>query len=96
MRRAYIVSYDIADPKRLRKVAESCEGYGDRIQYSVFRCHMTPREAVELRGQLEAAIHHREDQVLFIDLGLVDGRGQDCITAMGRAYVPPDAGAVVI
>lgn len=96
MRRAYIVSYDIADPKRLRKVAEACEGYGDRIQYSVFRCHMTRREVAELRGQLETAIHHREDQVLFVDLGLVDGRGQDCIVSMGRRYLPPDAGAVVI
>jgi CRISPR-associated protein Cas2 len=32
----YLVSYDISDPKRLRKVARSLEGFGVRLQYSVF------------------------------------------------------------
>ena len=34
----YLVSYDICDPKRLRRVARSLEGFGVRLQYSVFEC----------------------------------------------------------
>lgn len=35
-----IIAYDIADPKRLHKVAKLCEDYGMRIQYSVFECRL--------------------------------------------------------
>ncbi len=34
----YLVSYDICDPKRLRRVAKILEGFGTRLQYSVFEC----------------------------------------------------------
>ena len=30
---SYIVAYDICDPKRLRKVATTCEDFGYRKQY---------------------------------------------------------------
>lgn len=34
----YLVSYDICQPKRLRQVARVLEGFGVRLQYSVFEC----------------------------------------------------------
>src|SRR5262249_749937 len=34
----YLVAYDICNPKRLRKVATTCEDFGIRRQYSVFIC----------------------------------------------------------
>ena len=37
-RRRYLVSYDIANPKRLRRVAKLLESFGTRLQYSVFEC----------------------------------------------------------
>ena len=37
----YLVAYDIANPKRLRKVATACEDFGSRRQYSVFACRLT-------------------------------------------------------
>ena len=33
---SFLVCYDIADPKRLRKVASICEDFGYRRQKSVF------------------------------------------------------------
>ncbi len=33
--RWWLVSYDVHDPKRLRKCAKHVEGYGLRVQYSV-------------------------------------------------------------
>ena len=96
MRNAFIVSYDIVDDKRRTKVAAVCKGYGERIQYSVFRCPLSPTEQLNLERELGDIIHHGEDQVLFIDLGPTKGRGGDCIHAVGRPYVPPDDGAVIV
>ena len=36
----FLVSYDIANPRRLRRVCRLLEGAGTREQYSVFLCHM--------------------------------------------------------
>ena len=36
----YLVAYDIASPKRLRRVARVCEDYGVRIQKSIFECDL--------------------------------------------------------
>lgn len=96
MRQAYVVSYDISDPKRLRSVFKLMRGFGDHIQLSVFRCELNPSELVELRARLGDVIHHGEDQVLFVDLGPAAGRGSSCITSLGRAYTHPERHAVVV
>jgi CRISPR-associated protein Cas2 len=41
-------------------------------------------------------IHHGEDQVLFIDLGPTEGRGERVIAALGKPYSPIDAPCVVV
>lgn len=86
MRHTYIVAYDIADPKRLRKVFRVCQDYGNHLQYSVFECDLSPTEKVELETKLNAAIHQNDDQVLFIELGPVESRGERQITALGQGY----------
>ena len=96
MRQAYIVTYDVCNPRRLRKVFKTMIGYGDHLQLSVFRCELSPRELVELRAKLASAIHHNEDQVLFVDIGPVEGRGAGSITALGKPYAPPERRAVVV
>src|SRR5262249_25938031 len=40
----WLVCYDVRDPDRLRKTAKHLEGYGERVQYSVFRCWLTRLE----------------------------------------------------
>ena len=96
MRQTYIVCYDIGDDKRLRRVFKTLRGWGDHLQYSVFRCELTHRELVELRAELGAIIHHTEDQVLFVDVGPVSGRGSTSIAAMRKAYMAPERLAVVV
>lgn len=96
MRQTYVVSYDISDPKRLRKIFKTLRGYGDHIQLSVFRCELNRRELVELRSVLAEIIHHGEDQVLFVDLGPVEGRGSTSIAAIGRTYMQPERHALVV
>lgn len=95
-RNAYIVSYDISEDHRRTEVFHACRGYGERMQYSVFRCHLTPTERVELEVRVRDAINHSTDQVLFIDLGPVDGRASTCIKAIGKAHVPPNDGPTIM
>jgi CRISPR-associated protein Cas2 len=96
MRQSYLVCYDIADEKRLVKVHKTMRGFGDHLQYSVFECQLTPADLARCRHLLGQIIDHREDQVLFVDLGPAEGRGDRVITALGRPYSPVDAPCIVV
>ena len=85
MRNRYIVSYDISDAKRLRRVHRTMRGYGEALQYSVFRCDLSPSERILLIEALTKIINHREDQVMLINLGPNDGRAKESIETLGRA-----------
>jgi CRISPR-associated protein Cas2 len=60
----YMVAYDIADPKRLRKVAKVCEDFGIRVEYSVFECDLSDDDFESLWTALNAEIDEEEDCVL--------------------------------
>jgi len=68
-RRRYLVAYDIREDRRLRNIAVCMEGYGTRIQYSVFVCDLSEQEAVVMRGNIEVRMKASEDSVMVIDLG---------------------------
>src|SRR3954466_4449433 len=63
----WLVCYDVRDPDRLRQTAKHLEGYGERMQYSVFRCWMTRREMERLRWELTELLAV-EDDVLLIPI----------------------------
>ena len=88
MRNTYLVCYDIRDEKRLRNVFKAMRDFGDHLQYSVFECQFTPVDLAKCRFALGELIHHGDDQVLFIDLGPTEGRGERVITALGQPYSP--------
>ncbi len=96
MRKHYLVTYDVSDAKRLRRVFKTMRGFGDHVQYSVFVCELSDRELVMLEDALERVINKREDQVLIVDLGPSEGRGANCISALGRAFTRPERHAVVV
>ncbi len=96
MRHTYVVTYDICEPKRLRKVYKLMLGWGDHLQLSVFQCELSHRELVELRIQLDRIIKPSEDQVLFANLGTIEGRAADAISALGRPYADPERVAIVV
>ncbi len=97
MIRAYLVSYDITEDRRLRKVFSAMRGFGEHIQYSVFRCELSPRGKVIMIDKLSKIIDHREDQILIVDLGPVEGHGsRDCIESIGRAYARNERHAIII
>ena len=81
----FVICYDIASDGRRRRVAETLESYGRRVQYSVFRCRLSAIQLVTLRGALEGIIHHAEDQVLFVRLGKVGSRREWPVDVVGRS-----------
>jgi len=81
-----LVSYDISDPKRLRKVARSLEGFGVRLQYSVFECPLDDLRLAKLKTELQPLLNHDEDQVLFVSLGSSTNDASLIIEAMGLPY----------
>ncbi len=40
----YVISYDITSNKLRNKIAKTLEGYGRRVQYSVFECKITLKQ----------------------------------------------------
>ena len=61
----HLVSYDVRDAKRLRKVAKTVESYGTRLQYSVFRCRLD-REALEkLHWELSKVMDPIDDLLII-------------------------------
>jgi len=60
-----VVSYDVTDDKRRRKVMKAMEGFGQRVQYSVFECHLEPRDIARMHQKLRKLINLREDDIRF-------------------------------
>lgn len=61
----YLVCYDIREPKRWRKAYELIQRYGERLQYSIFRCWLTQRDREKLRWELEQILAV-EDALLLL------------------------------
>ncbi|MFE1743959.1 CRISPR-associated endonuclease Cas2 [Coleofasciculus sp. H7-2] len=63
----YLICYDIRCPKRWRKAYKLLQGYGQRIQYSIFRCWLSQRDREKLRWELEKVLV-TEDSLLLLRL----------------------------
>jgi CRISPR-associated protein Cas2 len=63
-----LVTYDVstetaAGRRRLRRVAKACEGYGQRVQKSVFECALTEVQLERLVHRLVGLIDPAEDSL---------------------------------
>ncbi len=81
----YIFSYDIRDPKRWRLVYKIVNGYGERLQYSLFRCHLTRTQMEQARHELEKVLGE-EDDLLVIRLS---PRSQVIERTNGKQWADP-------
>jgi CRISPR-associated protein Cas2 len=62
-----LVCYDVRDERRLRAVAKVLEGYGERVQYSIFRCWLTDRQHESLLWRLEQVMED-DDSLLVVPI----------------------------
>jgi CRISPR-associated protein Cas2 len=97
MRNVYLVCYDVADEKRLRKTYKKMCGFGDSLQYSVFRCELSPTEKQQLKETLWEILNWAEDRVMLLDLGPAGARGDHCVEYWGEPRVEPaDRAALIV
>ena len=60
----FLLTYDIADPKRLRKIARRVERRAMRLQYSVYVLFdTTPHEVTKLLDEILKLIHEEQDDI---------------------------------
>ncbi|MEJ5310516.1 MAG: CRISPR-associated endonuclease Cas2 [Anaerolineae bacterium] len=62
MRTLYLISYDIPDDKRRTKIMHLLEGYGERVQYSVFEVWADEKQIDKLRQQLAGWVKARKGE----------------------------------
>jgi CRISPR-associated protein Cas2 len=86
--RLYIVTYDIADTKRWRRVFKAMQGYGTWLQLSVFQCRLTARRRAALAMRLDREIKPGEDHVLILDIGPAD-QVDLRVESLGKTYAAP-------
>ncbi|NEP20314.1 MAG: CRISPR-associated endonuclease Cas2 [Leptolyngbya sp. SIO4C1] len=60
-----LVVYDIPNDKRRTKLATFLEGYGRRVQYSVFECFLSLAEMRQLHQRVKRRVNDAEDNVRF-------------------------------
>ena len=56
VRNTYLVTYDVANDYRLRRVHKTMRGFGDHLQYSVFECQLTRTDLARCRHLLGAIV----------------------------------------
>jgi CRISPR-associated protein Cas2 len=61
----YVVTYDIPSDKRRRMVSDMLEGYGRRVQYSVFECILDGAKYDEMCRRLRKLVNIGEDSIRF-------------------------------
>jgi len=69
-----LITYDVetvtaGGKKRLRQVAKQCVNYGQRVQNSVFECHLDPAQLAQLKHTLTNLIDAEKDSLRFYYLG---------------------------
>jgi len=68
-----LVTYDVstetaAGKRRLRKIAEACQDFGQRVQKSVFECAVNEMQYEELIRRLVTIMDEKEDSLRFYRL----------------------------
>lgn len=69
-----LIAYDVATVlpagrRRLRRVAQTCQDYGQRVQKSLFECHVNATQWAALKLRLIAEMKADEDslRVYYLD-----------------------------
>ncbi len=92
---AYVVTYDVSDAKRWRRVFKAMHGYGRWLQLSVFHCRLDGGRRAEMAMALESVIDRDADHVLILDLGPAD-EVEFVVESLGKSFASIERRAVVI
>lgn len=86
----YLLAYDIADSKRLAKIAKALESIGERVQDSVFEAYLTEEELQKLLKKTGKIMKESEDSLRIYWLCQACRSKIRCV-GQGRPTPPPSA-----
>ena len=89
----YIVAYDIPCNKRRKKVSDLLEGYGRRVQGSVFELILERAKYRELQQRLRRRVKVEEDSIRFYP---ISKHTVDQVEAWGGLPVMRPQGSIII
>ena len=95
MEHLFVVSYDISEPKRWRRVFKIMKGYGAWLQLSVFQCRLTRMRMLQLEARLGEVINHQEDHVLLLDIGPAENM-KPRVRSLGKRFQAVEREAVIV
>ena len=87
----HLITYDIREAKRLRRVARILEGYGTRIQYSVFRCRLDDAGLEKLHLELQREMELEDDLLVISLCGACADKVPDHSTGDQSCWTDPQA-----
>ncbi len=91
MRSIYLIAYDVRDDKRRTKIFKKLKGYGESLQYSLFRCALTACEQSRLRCEIWPLVDHANDRILLVNLGPDNGKAAAALESWGKPLDDPAA-----
>lgn len=80
-----LIAYDIANPRRLTRVAKIMEDFGRRVQFSVFEAELDARQFAFLQARVARVIEPAEDGVKYF---LLCGECLKRVTVYGKGRLP--------
>lgn len=95
MEHLYIVSYDIRDPRRWRKLFQAMHGFGEWLQLSVFQCRLNKMRALRLEAAIREIVNAKEDHVLIMDLGPAESVTPR-VSSIGKAFAPLERESIIV
>ena len=87
------LAYDIADPRRLRRVERAVSAVAERLHESLFLCDLTASELAALQARLARIIHPIQDCVRYLPLC---DRDQAATRHLGASPPQPFGGGWVV
>lgn len=89
----YVIAYDIPDDRRRKKMADLLEGYGQRVQYSVFECTLSKSKFNELQKRLRKIYQSEKDSLRFYPLS---GHTLTQVDIWGEPPLTKPPGSVIV
>ncbi|MDX9992710.1 MAG: CRISPR-associated endonuclease Cas2 [Anaerolineales bacterium] len=89
----YLLTYDIANPKRLAKVAKAMQAIGERVQDSVFEAYLEPGELAKLIKKVQKIMKDSEDSLRIYSLC---GLCQEKVRCLGQGKRTEAPAAMIV
>ncbi len=68
MSRFFMICFDVTDRNRLRRIANELENFGQRVQLSLFECHLDDNQLFELKRRLAVHVDPQKDTIRYYGL----------------------------